>query len=69
MEGYEYKQLRYETDFGFFSGTGFDEDDMTRTINQLGAEGWELVSVYTIEKVKGGTKYVVAALKRRIRGE
>jgi hypothetical protein len=63
---FEYKQIEVETNFRMLSGTGLDSTELTKKLNELGQDGWELVSIYTIEKVKGGTKIVVAALKRQI---
>jgi hypothetical protein len=37
---------------------------MAVLLNGEGAEGWELVTVFDIEMVKGGSKFVVAVLKR-----
>lgn len=62
---WEYHILKMKTEFGFFSGTEFDTEPLLSELNRLGAEGWELVSVFDIEKVKGGSKYVNAVLKRR----
>jgi hypothetical protein len=61
---WEYKTLKIPTDFGFFSGTDFDSDQLAVQLNGQGAEGWELVSVFNIEKLKGGSKFVVAVMKR-----
>ena len=63
---WEYKTLKIPTDFGFFSGTDFDSDQLAEMLNREGAEGWELVSVFDIEKVKGGSKFVVAIMKRPV---
>ena len=62
--GWEYKCLKMATDVGLLSGTDFDSDRMTELLNVEGAVGWELVSVFSIEKQKGGSKYVMAVLKR-----
>jgi hypothetical protein len=61
---WEYITLKIPTDFGFFSGTDFDSDQFADLLNAQGAEGWELVSVFDIEKVKGGSKFVIAVMKR-----
>ena len=63
---WEYRTERFNTDFGFFSGTSFDTEEMNRKLNALGTERWELVSVFDISKVKGGSKHVVAVFKRSI---
>ena len=62
---WEYTTLKVPTDFGFFSGTDFDSNQLENQLNALGMEGWELVSIFDIEKVKGGSKFVVAVLKRQ----
>lgn len=62
---WEYRTERFDTDFGFFSGTTFDTNEMNQKLNALGLVGWELVSVFDISKVKGGSKHVIAIFKRR----
>ena len=61
----QYKQLKYETDFGLFSGTGIDDQKIESDLNKMAREGYRLVSTYTIEKVKGGTKYVFMIYENR----
>lgn len=61
---WEYMTLKIPTDFGFFSGTDFDSDQLTELLNAQGAQGWELVSVFDIEKLRGGSEFVVAVMKR-----
>ncbi len=61
---WEYVVLKLPTDFGFFSGTDFDAAKLHDELNTRGAEGWELVSVFDIEKVKGGSKFIMAVMKR-----
>ena len=61
---WEYTVLKLATDFGFFSGTNFDAGQLSQHLNEHGAAGWELVSVFDIEKVKGGSKFVLAVMKR-----
>jgi hypothetical protein len=61
---WEYVTLKIQTDFGFFSGTDFNTGELAQQLNARGAEGWELVSIFDIEKVKGGSKFVIAVMKR-----
>lgn len=61
---WEYKVLKQKTDSSFLSGTEFDADALQAALNRLGSDGWEVVSVFDIEKVKGGSKYVNVVLKR-----
>ena len=61
---WEYHVLKFKTDCGFWSGTEFNAEALQKELNRLGADGWELVSIFDIEKVKGGSKYVNVVLKR-----
>jgi hypothetical protein len=61
---WEYKVLKLQTEFGFWSGTEFDSEALEGELNRLGTDGWEVVSIFDIEKVKGGSKYVNVVLKR-----
>jgi phenylalanyl-tRNA synthetase beta subunit len=61
---WEYTILKLPTDYSFFSGTDFDAGQLCQQLDAQGAEGWELVSVFDIEKVKGGSKFVLAVMKR-----
>ena len=45
---WEYRTERFDTDVRFFSGTTFDAEKMNQTLNALGRDGWELVSVATM---------------------
>ncbi|MEN9358813.1 MAG: hypothetical protein RL095_348 [Verrucomicrobiota bacterium] len=35
-------------------------------LNQLGSQGWELVGFGDINKLKGGTKFILATFKRPV---
>jgi hypothetical protein len=61
---WEYKTLKISAEHGFFSGTDFDADELAELLNAQGAEGWELVSVFDIEMLQGGSKFVIAVMKR-----
>ena len=63
---WQYQTLKIPTDVAFFSGTDFDSEHLAKLLNAQGAEGWELVSVFDIDKVKGGSKFVIAVMKRAI---
>lgn len=63
---WSYRTVKFPTEFGFFSGTGFDENVLESELCALGREGWELVSIFDIDKVKGGSKYVIAVLKKQL---
>lgn len=62
---WEYHVLKLKTELKFFSGTEFDTAPLLNELNRLGAEGWELVSIFDIEQANGGSKFVNAVLKRR----
>lgn len=53
-------------EFGLFSGTEFNEKVLESELCALGREGWELASMFDIDKVKGGSKYVIAVLKKQL---
>lgn len=61
---WEYRTERFDTTVGFFTGTTFDTHEMNESLNMLGQDGWELVSVFDVSKIKGGSKYVIAIFKR-----
>lgn len=43
-QAWEYKVITLIKGQGLFASEMKDEDDITRTINRAGAEGWELVT-------------------------
>jgi hypothetical protein len=62
---WEYKTLKIATESGFFTGTDFDSEQLQAELNRHGAEGWEVVSIFDIDKLKGGSKFVVVVMKRQ----
>jgi hypothetical protein len=63
---WEYKTLTFEA-AGFWSGGGkLDAQLLTGQPNELGSEGWELVSIFDTTKHEGQTRQVYAVLKRVI---
>ncbi|MCB1207792.1 MAG: DUF4177 domain-containing protein [Verrucomicrobiales bacterium] len=62
---WEYMTARFDLKNGVFSGPVIDQADVHTRLNQLGAEGWELVSVTPIKQSGGhGTACLFATLKR-----
>jgi hypothetical protein len=61
---FEYKVLK-SAEEGWFS-TYFDWNKVQVVLNDLGKEGWELVSTLDINAGQGRSKEVVFLLKRRI---
>ncbi len=51
---------------GIILGGKIDAQKFTDRLNQLGAEGWELVSAFDTNMVEGKTRDVVAVLKRHL---
>ena len=49
---------------GWLIGGKLDGQKFNDRLNQLGEEGWELVSVCDTNVIQGGTRDVVAVLKR-----
>lgn len=62
---WEYKTLAFAAT-GWFLGGKLDGQAMTDRLNELGAQGWELVSVFDTNMAQGSTRDVFAVLKRRI---
>lgn len=62
---WEYKTLKLSTENDFWMRTDFDSDKLQHYLNALGGEGWELVSVFDIEQHRGGSKFVIAVMKRQ----
>lgn len=59
---WEYKTITHET--ATFSGFFADESDFTKSLNELGRLGWELVTSFDITKQPGQTCQIGAILKR-----
>ncbi len=47
-------------------GIKFDVDEAQNFTNQLGAEGWELISAFAVNEAAGRSKEVVFIFKRPI---
>jgi hypothetical protein len=62
MQRWEYLTFVLET--GFFSNGRMDAEKFQEKLDELGREGWELVSVFDTNAHHGATAQVVAVLKR-----
>ena len=62
MEKFEYQVL----EFGKSTFVTLDIKNIQPTLNRLGAEGWEAVSMITINFTDGVTRSIIAKLKRKI---
>jgi len=69
--GWEYQTVSFDfTSEAFFSQGGlFNSHKFNHELNRLGWDGWELVNVFDTNRVQGGTRYVVAVLKRPLTTE
>jgi hypothetical protein len=49
---------------GGFLGGKVNPDELTARLDEAGAAGWELVSVFTTAQGNGHTRYALAVFKR-----
>lgn len=59
---YEYKTYKHKA--GGFMGGKFDEVKMDQEMNELGAQGWEMVTSLDTNEGYGATRYIVVLFKR-----
>ncbi len=60
---YEYAAVTFDTR-SFFSSPSLDGDAYTAKLNEYGSEGWEVVSVFDINRGNGETSAIVVTFKR-----
>ncbi len=63
---WEYMTIMFEAT-GWFLGGKLDGKKFTERLNELGEQGWEMVSVFDTNFLQGGTRDVVAVLKRPLK--
>lgn len=63
MDRWEYRSIKVETK-GFMGGI-LDTYDFDSKLNDLGEQGWELVSCFATHAGNGTTREVIAVLKRK----
>ena len=64
---WEYRTVAFPIPRGFFpfkAGGQVADQDLTRELNEMGREGWELVSAFDTNYEGGSTNLVVCILKR-----
>lgn len=61
MTKWQYKSVRFETHG--FSGGILETEEFDFVLNEMGEQGWELVTVFTTSHKQGTTRYVVATFK------
>lgn len=59
-----YKVVKFNTT-GWLGGQ-IDEQEVSRELDRLGNEGWELVSCFDTNQSHGASKFVVCILKRAV---
>ena len=63
MDRFEYKTLF--TDAKGILGGKVDEDRFQDELNELGAQGWELVNTVAAAQSYGSTRWIISVFKRR----
>ncbi|NLK88057.1 MAG: DUF4177 domain-containing protein [Clostridiaceae bacterium] len=64
MERWQYQTVQFEAT-GFMGGI-INLDNFQGELNQLGSEGWELVTCFDTNMNQGQSRYVIAVFKRKI---
>lgn len=64
MKKFEYRVL--DVTAGGFWGGKIDGQELTNKLNELGREGWEVISATDTDIYGGGTKGLIIVLKREI---
>lgn len=63
MTQWEYRTVKVEAK-GWFVGGVLDQSKFEAALNELGRDGWELVSTFDTNMLHGQTREIVAVLKR-----
>jgi hypothetical protein len=61
---WEYKTIKLNTS-KYILASVFEEGKLDQIMNQMGAEGWELVTAFDTNVGSGQTKDIVAIFKRQ----
>lgn len=64
MDRFEYRTVL--TDTGGLMGGKVDAPALEHTLNNMGQDGWELVSAVATAMGEGATRHIVSIFKRRI---
>ena len=65
MKKFEYETLMLDAK-GFWAGGKIDEPELKTRLNEMGAQGWELLEISTTNKGLGETRSVLCVFKREI---
>lgn len=68
MQRWEYKTLVIELEQHFWTGSKFPHDAIGKNLDELGQQGWELVSAETNSSYQGQSSQLLCILKRAIQG-
>lgn len=60
---WEYKTVNIKNKPSW-SGGKFDESEINKTINELGVDGWELVSAVSANETLGDSRSIIVFFKR-----
>lgn len=63
MDNWEYKTIKFHSG-GLFGGK-IDEIEVEEVLNQYGGSGWELVTCFDTSYSQGGSREIVAIMKRK----
>ena len=63
MDQFEYKSIFTDAE-GVFGGR-INQEYMDWQLNELGDQGWELVSTFASNQVGGNTRWIVSVFKRK----
>lgn len=64
MTKWEYRTVYFDMHSGFGSQPKLDHTLVDKKLNELGKEGWELVTAFGKDETEGWTKVVYCILKR-----
>jgi hypothetical protein len=60
---WEYKTAKVEAK-GWFAGGKLDALEFDQVLNEMGDQGWELVSVLSVTQTHGSSREIAAVFKR-----
>lgn len=62
---WEYRTLKIPTKIPILADTDFDAGQFDKVLNDMGENGWELISITSLQTQRGGSsRFVMATLKR-----
>lgn len=64
MEKFEYKTLF--TDAKGILGGKVDQYTLEKELNELGAQGWELINTAAVAQSYGSTRWIISTFKRKV---